>query len=471
MRILLVKCVSLKKDVPQYAHPLGLMYLVSYLRNRYPEHNQQILDLTYTKNPMEVLERRIQDFDPHLVGISAMTSEADNLHEVAKIVKQADAAKTTVAGGPYGTSSPELAIADPNIDVLVLGEGEETYADIVSSLSSGGDGKGIPGSLWRDNGDVVRGDERKPIVDLDEIPFPAWDMVDMDAYQNLGRAGNVRRNRYMGIFTSRGCPYQCSYCHRVFPKRFRPRSASNILEELQVLVDRYDIRDVEVYDDVFNYDMDRAKAVCRGIIERNLNLKISFPHGVRGDRLDRELTGLLAQAGTTNIGIAVDTASPARQRELGRNLNIKKVRQAIEWADYEGITTFGYFMLGFPGETEEEMNETIRFAENSRLMFASFFIVTPFPSTPLWEQTVARTNPDATNLDALNVFSGFYNLSALSGPRLRRMQRLAYWRFYRGRLFRILRSFHRLRVDWRNAAWIGLTRMFDRKTLSDVHGC
>jgi len=447
------------------------MYLAAYLRNRYPEHNQEILDLTYMKDPMDVLGRRLRDFDPDIVGMSAMTSEADNLHEVANVIKQADPDIIAVAGGPYGTSSPELAIADTNIDILVLGEGEETYADIVSSLASGGDGKGIPGSLWRDNGDIIRGDERKPIADLDAIPFPAWDMVDMDAYQNLGRAGNVKRNRYMGIFTSRGCPYQCSYCHRVFPKRFRPRSAGNILDEMQELVDRFGINDIEVYDDVFNYEMDRAKAVCHGIIERNLNLKISFPHGVRGDRLDRELTGLLARAGTTNIGIAVDTASPARQKELGRNLNIEKVRQAIEWADNDGITTFGYFMLGFPGETEEEMNETIRFAENSRLMFASFFIVTPFPSTPLWEQTVARTSSEATDFDALNVFSGFYNLSALTGHRLRRMQRLAYWRFYRGRLLRILRSFHRLRVDWRNAAWIGLTRMFDRKHLSDVHGC
>jgi radical SAM superfamily enzyme YgiQ (UPF0313 family) len=373
-----------------------------------------------------------------------------------------------IAGGAHVSAWTDDVIEDLNVDVLAFGEGEETFDEIVTAVSNGGEPVGIKGTAWRVDGGTEFGPPREPISDLDRLPFPAWDLVRIESYERLPRPGNVRRNRYMPIFTSRGCPFQCAYCHRTFPKRFRARSAENVLQELTTLAETYGINDIEIHDDAFNLDLTRAKKICKGIIERGLNLSIAFPNGVRSDRLDRELVSLLARAGTTNMGVAVDTASQRLQKRVGRLLDIDRVRDAISWAKREGITTVGYFMLGFPTETREELEATVRFAEESDLLFASFFIVTPYPGTPLWEETVGKTGPSLPTYKDLNVFSGYFNLSEVDGGELRRIQRSAYCRFYRKRLLVILRCLPRLRIDWRNAAWIALRRLTDRRVLKNA---
>lgn len=465
MRILMVKGSSFNREVPQVSYPLGLMYMASYLRSRQSDHEIEILDLRCHRRPFNLLRQRLQSLDPQIVAVSALTCEAESLHQIAAIVKNRNSSTVVVVGGPHISACTNDVTEDQNIDVLVVGEGEETFVELVQALKNGKGLSGIAGTAWRVNDTMEWGPLRAPIAELDSIPFPAWDLIDIDLYARFGRAGNIKRGRFLPLFTSRGCPYQCYYCHNLFGKSFRSRSAGNVVEEIRQIVEKYGVTDIEVYDDIFNLDLDRAKAICQGLVELNLSLSLAFPNGVRADQLDHELVKLLAAAGTTNLAVAVETASQRLQKRIGKNLNLERVKQAISWADEAGIVTNGYFMLGFPGETSEEIRQTISYAETTDLFFASFFIVTPYPGTPLWDETMSETCASSLDFSNYNYLSGYFNLSEMSGDELRRLQKEAYRRFYSKKRWKILKSLPGLRLDWRNAVWLWLGRMRDRSRL------
>lgn len=466
MRILLVKGASFNRDVPQYSYPLGLLYLASYLRAHQPGHELELIDLRCLKRPYLKLQQRLLNWKPDIVAISALTCEAQSLHDGAAMAKRADENIVVIAGGPHISACTSDVTEDSNIDVLVAGEGERTFTELVSRIAGGQSLGGTPGAGVRNReGSVEWGAPAEPIADLDSIPFPSWDLVDIGRYARLGRAGNVRRGRYLPVFTSRGCPYQCYYCHNVFGRKFRYRSAGNVVEEIRTIVERFGVTDIEVYDDIFNLDLERAKSICRMLLELDMGLSLAFPNGVRADQLDRELVGLLAKAGTTNLAVAVESASPKLQKAIGKNLDLEHTKQAISWADEEGIVTNGYFMLGFPGETGEQIRETIAYAEETDLFFASFFIVTPYPGTPLWEMTMGGSDSSSLDFSQYNYLSGYFNLGGLDSDELRSLQKEAYRRFYRRKRWKILRALFRLRIDYRNAIWLWLGRMKDKARL------
>ncbi|MBN1424209.1 B12-binding domain-containing radical SAM protein [Candidatus Fermentibacteria bacterium] len=466
MRILMVKCSSFNREVPQISYPLGLMYLASYLRSLEKSHEIELLDLRCHPEPFTLLKQRLSSSPADMVAVSALTCEAASMHRVAAETKASDRRTAVVVGGPHISACTADVIADGNIDVLVTGEGEESFAAVVRAVEGGGDRPEIPGVGWRTDGQVAWGPPRQAVSDVDALPFPAWDLVDINLYARRGRAGNLKRGRFLPLFTSRGCPYQCFYCHNLFGKQFRPRSAENVVEEAREIVGRFGIRDIEVYDDIFNLDLPRAKAICEGLCRMDGSFQLAFPNGVRADRLDRELVSLMADAGTTNLAVAVETASSRLQKLIHKHLDIERVREAITWADADGIVTNGYFMLGFPTETAEEMEATISYAVATDLFFASFFIVTPYPGTPLWDETVGPEESATLDFGKYNYLSGYFNLSAVSGEELRRLQRRAYRRFYAAKAPKILMGMPRLRIDWSNAAWLWFRRMRDKGRLS-----
>jgi len=470
MRILMVKGSSFNRAVPQYSYPLGLMYLASYLREQQPGHEIRLLDLRCHRDAYSLLEKRLRDWNPDVVAVSALTCEAESLHRTAQMARGLTDGAKVIAGGPHISACTSDVVKDDNVDVLVRGEGERAFAELISRIDSGEPLAGAPGTAVREDGDVHWEDPDEPISDLDSIPFPAWDLVDIETYARLGRAGNVKRGRYLPVFTSRGCPFHCYYCHNIFGRRFRHRSAHNVVEEIRRIHDDFGITDLEVYDDIFNLDLDRAKSICRQLIDLDMGLSISFPNGVRADRLDRELVELLAEAGTTNLAVAVETADPELQRTIGKNLDLGRVMEAITWADNAGIVTNGYFMIGFPGETAHQIRKTIEYAEATDLYFASFFIVTPYPGTPLWDQTMKSDESDSLDFRRYNYLSGYFNLGELSSEELRLLQREAYKRFYASKRWKIVRSLFRLRIDFRNAAWLWLGRMRDKAKLMAKSG-
>lgn len=439
MRIILIKPRFIEKGLECATPPLGLAYLASYLMDKERDAKIKIVDMLFC-DELALIEE-IRRFSPDVVGISSLTLEADQMHRIALLVKRISKKIVVVAGGPHPTLFSEDVLSDGNIDYVVKGEGEKTFHQLLPSLYGGREPNDVKGVLYRKDGGIFFTGDREPIYDLDSIPFPAWELLHPERYRLQKKFTLVRSSMtYLPIFTSRACPYGCIYCHRIFGKGFRKRSPENVIAEMDEFMRRFGVQKFEVVDDIFNLDEERVKMICDGIIKRNWRIFLSFPNGLRGDRLSEDTIKLLRRAGTYYTSIAIESASQRIQRLIKKNLDVEKALKAIENAVKVGIFTMGYFMLGFPTETEEEMKLTIDCARRSKLHIALFFIVTPFKGMELYQTYVGD---GFIPYKHYHYHTDHYNLSSTGTKRLRKLYKLAYRKFYSSpmRAFRIIRDY------------------------------
>jgi radical SAM superfamily enzyme YgiQ (UPF0313 family) len=241
------------------------------------------------------------------------------------------------------------------------------------------------------------------------------------------------------MFSSRACPWRCSYCHNSYGKQFRERSAAHVLAEIELLVEKHGVKELVFMDDIFNFRPERAKAIAQGIIDKGWKLALTFPNGFRGDILDEELVVLLKKAGMYRCMVAVESASPRLQKVMKKNLKVDKVRSIVDFIAKEGVMVHGAFMLGFPSETEEEMEETIEWAATSAFHTAAFFRVIPFKGTALYEQIRHAGYELPTDWSKYEPYQAEINLSEVPESRIFELRKKAYRRFYLNprRLWRI----------------------------------
>lgn len=422
--------------------PLGLLSIAAYLRQRWAgDVAIRILDMRAHETSPEQARAELAAFAPDVVGVTALSLEARAAHEALDLARKVCPDTITLLGGPYPTATPELALADEGLDYAVLGEGEETTAELLEALAEGVDVSQVPGLAYRPKkqGPVQHTAPRGPIMDLESLPWPAYDLVDMEAYfsqLHTHLAPQQAHARYAPVFTSRGCPYRCIYCQHMFGRRIRYRSPEAVLAQVRHLVETYGVREIHFEDDSFNVDMERAKRIFDLLAEADLGLKIAFPNGVRADRIDEALIAKAKAAGVYSIAFGIESASPRILKLIRKSLSMEQVRAAIDLADRYDIWSIGFFMLGFPTETRAEMEETIRFAVRSRLTTASLHSVIPLPATPLWD-LVAETHPgllDATPLhSAAELYDFEFTAQPLAAVSAREFQALfaqAFRRFY-----------------------------------------
>ena len=446
LKILFVKPqnkIILKLATP----PLGIMYISSYLRQYLKEDIRiKIIDNRLYGYNEEQLCQRIKEYNPSIVGISSITVEDGDMHAAARAAKRFNRKIVVIAGGHHPTQYYDEVIMDRNIDALVLGEGELTFLELVQNYMSGKGYDGVKGIAFRMDDQVVRAPERELMPDLDLIPFPAWDLIDMKAYfRVLSMSGILGYRKYMSILTSRGCSYECIYCHGLVGKYFRARSVEDVGREIDALVSRYGIYKLEILDDIFNLDYKRAQGILDFIISRSYKLKLSFPNGLRGDLLDYNILLKLKKAGTIACGVAMESASSRIHNMIKKELDINKTEEMVRMSSRLGMLTGSAFMLGFPGETREEMLSTINMAVKSELDLAYFFIVIPFKGTPLFEENKMMIAEKYKNVpfSDYNYFRGVFNLSSVSDKEFIKIQQMAYLRFYLypRRILRILSKY------------------------------
>lgn len=417
--------------------PLGLLYLAAYLREKMnPSPELFVIDQAATQQSLPQIEKFLDRERPDIVGITGLTYEEPGVKVIAASCKRLLPKTTVILGGPHATIFYDHVLENTQADIAVQGEGEVTFLELVERIRDGKEWNDVLGIAYREkDGHIVKNSPRPPIENLDSLPFPAWDLIDVPSYAKLNEMNDFLAKRpYMFIFTSRACPYGCIYCHQVFGKKYRPRSVENTMEEIRRLVNDVGIRELHILDDIFNWDIDRAKEICRGIIREGIKVSIAFPNGIRGDRLDDELIELLAKAGCYSMTFAVETATPRLQRLIRKFADLDKLNWAITKAYNEGVIPMGFFMLGFPTETREEMEETIRFACRSKIIKATFFSVTPFPRTKMFE-LFRETYPNDFNLDEQNFENMHYFTSdsfyqKVTGINLASVVRRAYRSFY-----------------------------------------
>lgn len=415
-----------------HVHPLGIMAIASSVREVGFE-DIHILDMKAERWSAEEAVERLVELNPEVIGLSAMTYEAGCLHKMAKLIAERLPKAQVVAGGPHPSVADDDVMADDNIDLCVRGEGEHTFIEVMQGLSTlRSDWAGCEGLTWRNlDGEVVREPDRSPPDDLDELPMPAWDLIDHAKYHDMPRGGLIYAHKeFATMFSSRACPWRCTYCHNSYGKKFRARSAANVLAEIDYLVKNHGVKELVFMDDIFNLRPERAAEIARGLIERNYKLKMTFPNGLRGDILSEDLVLLLKEAGMYRCMIAVESCVPRIQKVMKKNLKVDKVKHIVDFIAKQGVLVHGAFMLGFPTETKEEMEATIDWAAKSSFHTAAFFRVIPFKGTQLFEEVEKAGYELPSNWEAYEPYETDINLSETPETTITGLRNRAYRSFY-----------------------------------------
>jgi len=436
---------------------MNLPALSAYLKRAgYREVEQLHLDVT--PEGRDGVEERLRAFKPDIVGIGAMTAQARSMHDLARLVKKISPGTLVVAGGPHPTHYPQDCAGNEAIDVMTLQEGEASLLEVVKHWEEKRPFDGIKGIAFRRDGAVVRNPPREFIEDLDSLPLPDWDAVDLDAYRRFLPCSMLPfGKRVAGIMTSRGCPYHCTFCHNQMGKKFRAQSPARVVEEISILYNKYGVRDIEIMDDIVNFDRDRLKAILRGVIASGLKPRLYMAIGLRGDLLDEETIDLFVPAGVVYLTVAVETGSARVQKLLKKNIDLDKMTRMIAYAAKKRIFVHGLFLFGFPQETVEDMWATVRYACKSGLHSMMIGTCFGFRGTELGdaldESKVITPDNDRAAFSSYN----FVNCSALSDRRIKTMKLLMNLRFYLSppRIFRVLRDLPFYNAD--------LFKMFFRK--------
>ena len=354
--------------------PINLAYIAAVLEDANIE--VEILDANLLDlSPQQVVHRAIET-KADIVGISILTPAHNYSVSVAKLLPKTI---LSVAGGAHAASIPDELLKD-GFDVVVRGEGEYTMLDLVRGTSI----NDIHGVSYIKNGDIVNNKGRSPI-DPNSLPFPARHLLFKNGVDRPYSSEGTKFFPWSPIITARGCPYRCYYCNKVtFGTSFAPRSPENVIEEMVELVSKYKVKEINVYDDCFNFDMDRAGQILDLMIENKLRPYLRFSNGLRADRINAELLSKMKKAGCNYIAYGIESGSQEVLDNIPKAIKLDAVRKAVALTRKQKITTVGFFMLGLIGETEESMQETINLAKELDLDVALFNIAIPYPGTRMW---------------------------------------------------------------------------------------
>lgn len=381
-----IKKIVLINPFAFYAHgtneatiypPLGLAYLASVLEKQ--NIDCQIIDAAVLKLDQKEVYQQVKKFKPDAIGITTNIVTAQAAIELGKYLWTKFPHTMILYGGPYATAMPEHILKQTHGDVVVRGEGELTMTDLVRHPQNLSEIKGI---CYRQGGEILHNPERELINDLDSIPFPAYHLLpNFHLYRSMSRKTPIGF-----LISSRGCPYGCIYCNKnIFGQRFRMRSPANVLTEIELLVGRYGVKQIDVLDDNFTLYIPRAERVFDEIIKRKIKVLFNFQNGVRADRLTAKLVQKMKQAGTYKVGIGIESGDPEIQKIIKKSLSLALVGKAVKMLRKAGIVVVGFFMIGLPGDTDSSLQKTIDFAIKINPHLANFSVTVPLPQTELYQ--------------------------------------------------------------------------------------
>ena len=466
--LLIVPGASLPIDT-RTSPSLGIAYLAAVSEAR--GDRVLVYDGDVEETP---LDQAIRDFQPELVGISANTTQIKGAWRDAAIIK-AWRDVPVVLGGPHPTILAQESLERGPVDIVVRGEGEITWralSDLLAERWTPGTAYRAPESgLWAagapalqavesvsfrlPDATTIHNAERPVFTDLDSLPFPAYHLLRMDRYTNLQPTLDHVAGPSLPIMTSRGCPYRCTYCAQIMPRRWRMRSAEKVVREWRWLVEDKGAAEIGVLDDSFNINRQRVLDICDLLIEQKLShVPWIMINGIRADLADEELLRRMKQAGCLRTAFGVESGNQAiLDSVIGKHLKLDQIRAAFKAAKKVGLETIGFFIIGLPGETEQTMDETIRFACELDPVVANFSIATPFPGTELYRMVEQQGRILVHDYDEFVFFEGKarFEMDSLPAELVERKWKEAYRRFY-------LRPHRVARTMTRKETWLDLPR-------------
>jgi radical SAM superfamily enzyme YgiQ (UPF0313 family) len=402
--------------------PIGLATLGGYLQSK--GHNVTLLDMVYFDGGLGGLKKTLKEKKPDFVGLSSTTPQMNSVFSIAGHAKRHSPKSRVIVGGPHVSASPKETLMEcPDIDYVVFGEGEEATDEILSGINP----NDIKGLAFRKKNTIRITGRREPIRDLDSLPYPLYDQMPLQYY------GHPLLGKSIGLMSGRGCPFQCTFCasNVVHGRGYRTRSVEKIVEEIEMLIDKYGFRTFSFWDDTFTCNTKRVFEFCNLLMKKRLDIKWSC--GVRVNTFSEKMLKSMKKSGCVMLFVGYESGNDRILELCQKRATVKQAIEFSKVARKVGIPVCGYFIIGLPFETEETIMQTINFARNLGIDYAQFAVLMPLPGTAVWR--MAEHNEGITFLcKDWKKFSRYQKpvieLEDVSSEQLFRYYKMAYRKFY-----------------------------------------
>ncbi len=449
VRVLLVDPTEPERPSYVVIPNVGLGFLATALRDA--GHEVRIADCRLESWSPEELPDRLGGSGYDAVGITLFSTQIRAAERAARALRRAYPNALFAAGGPH----PSFESADtlrrlPEVDYAVAGEGEIPFVRLLDERSNP---EAIAGVAWRKN-ETARSTPPDRIPEAELTALPAWDLLRPDRYPLAPNGIFSRGRRVAPVIATRGCPYRCTFCgaRKSMGPKVRKRPAARVVDEVEWLRRDFGVDEVHFMDDNFSMHAGYVREFCETLLRRGARMAWACPNGLRLDTLDADLLRLMEQAGCYSMAVGIESGSDETLASIEKHLDTKTIRRQIELIKRETrIRVTGFFIVGLPGETEADIENTIRFSRELPLDRANFFNYSPFPGSSIYESLKESGELNRIDPSDLYIHHVVYSPDQLSIARLRRLQRRAHLAFYlRPRILlglaREIRSWFQLRI-------------------------
>lgn len=428
MKVLFVnppQTASKYKFMGVIAPPLGIAYMAGVLQEN--NIDVEILDATAEDMDFKDVEKELLKRKPDLVALTALTPTIGRALETAQVVKETLPDSIVVMGGYHPTFNFIETLEDENVDIVIRGEGEYIMLNLVQALENQSSLHDVKGIVFEDKNskEIVVNPEAPLIQDLDELPFPALNLLPMKKYRLLDMDTHMTT-----MITTRGCPMQCSFCSSaaMHGKKIRERSIENIVDEIEYLKTNYDIDTIAFMDDTFTLKKRKVMAICDEILKRNI--EIMWGCTSRVDTLDEKLLKKMKEAGCITIFIGVESADQQQLDNMCKNTTIAKIENAFKIAHKLKIRTIASVALGMPGDTKEIMNKTVQFVHKLKPNYAIYSLATPYPGTRFYKEAFEKNLIKIKDWSKYTLITPILETIDCSLNDMRKIQAKAFMKFY-----------------------------------------
>lgn len=386
MKILFINPIS---NTHYKVPPIGLGYLATAVSQK---HDVEIFDCQRRPTTHDDIGRKIRSFSPDITGIQAFSYDMPQVLKIVSLSRKIRKKSTVIVGGAHSSGvGKQILDHHRDIDYAFKGEAERGFSQLLSLLESGGGNlhslESIPGLIWR-QGDETRENPQDFPRDLDALGFPRWDLMDPRTYPLEPQGVFYRQAPIAPILTSRGCPFPCSFCagKTLTGRKLRMRSIGHIMSEIDLLVQDYGVRELHIVDDTFTSDKKRVTEFCEELLRRDYKLTFTMPNGVRLDTLDKEMLALMKRAGCYALIVGIESGSQKILDHMRKGIRKELIEEKVLLIKSVGLAVRGFFIIGYPAETEKDIRDTIEFAKKLPLNGAHFSSFLPLPGTAITEQ-------------------------------------------------------------------------------------
>ena len=405
--------------------PLGLLQIASCLQKE--GHNVEIIDFDNDDMDLNKFKIHINNSKPDLIGLTATTSTIKHAEKLAEAVKR-NLNIPILIGGIHATIAPKDTLKKDCFDFVIIGEGELTISELFRKLSKNNSNiSNIKGLGYKKDGKLHFTEPRNLVKDLDTLSFPAIHLL-----KNKYSPPDALNVPVISLFTSRGCPGRCTYCctKNIFGLRLRFRSVKNMIQEIESLLAK-GINEIHFMDDNFTVHKKRVLKFRDEVLKRGIKTSFVFGNGLRADKIDEDILQALKDIGVLSVGFGVESGNQQILNNIKKDIDLKTIEKAYKLSKKFGFQTWGFFIIGLPGETKETVRDTIEFAKKLDPDFAKFLILKPYPGSEVFEELNSKGLIFDFNYENYGVYTEpVHNLKNLSAKEISNLQKKAFREFY-----------------------------------------